>query len=110
MRRLTALLVTAGLIGFGAVLAQAASSIKVGDNYFVRSTGVPVVHAKKGTRVSFNFTGSRTHEIVATGPSKWGSDPMSTGTFKSPKLKKGTYSIYCDIHGKADQSMKLKVE
>lgn len=109
MRRSLAALLTIGLLAAGAALAAAASSIKVGDNYFVRSSGVPVVHAAKGSRVTFKFTGSNTHEIVATGPSRFGSQPMSSGTFKSPKLKKGTYSIYCDIHGKSDQSMKLKV-
>jgi plastocyanin len=109
MRKLVALL-TVAAAGVLASFTGAASSIKVGDNYFVRPTGVPTVNAKKGAKVTFRFVGHFDHLVsVKSGPSKFKSKAMTTGSFKSPALKKGTYLIICTLHGQSDQSMKLKV-
>ena len=34
----------------------------------------------------------------------------SSGTYKKKVTKRGTYTIYCTIHGASDQKMKLKVK
>jgi plastocyanin len=114
MRKLPAAAVTtvaAAAIAAGAATSLAASSVSVGDNYFVRSSGVPTVNAKKNARLTFTFVGRATHQVKVTkGPKKFSSSPKSTGTYRSPKLKGGTYTIICAIHGGTDQSMKLKVK
>ena len=92
MKKLIALALVVGCLGVVASVAMAATrSIKVGDNYYVRSHGVPVV-------------------TVSKGPAKFNSGVRSGGTFKKKVTKRGTYTIYCTIHGASDQKMKLKVK
>ena len=43
------------------------------------------------------------------GPSKFGSDPQTGGSYTKKMKKKGTYTIICTIHGGSDQKMKLVV-
>jgi plastocyanin len=109
MRKLMAL--TAGALTALAISASAAgTTISVGDNYFVRPKGVPTVNATKGQKLTFNFIGTFVHRVVVkSGPSRFSSPTLMEGSYTSPKLKKGTYVIYCSIHGQDDQSMKLKV-
>ena len=45
---------------FAAQALAATSSVKVGDNYFVRSSGVPTVTVSKGTTVRWNCAGRST--------------------------------------------------
>lgn len=97
----------------GAAIATAAStkSVKVGDNYFVRSSGVPTVSVSKGTTVRWQFKGDSAHNVtVSSGPVKFHSSAKSSGSYSRKLTKKGTYQIYCSIHGKSDQSMKLVVK
>jgi plastocyanin len=114
MRTPLALLTAAASIaGLGAVAAttQGASIVNVGDNYFVRAAGVPTVRAKKGARVTFRFIGRRPHTVsVKSGPSRFSSPTRSSGSYRTPALRKGTYVLYCKIHGQSDQSMKLSVK
>lgn len=85
-------------------------SVKVGDNYFVRAKGVPTVTVKHGTTVRWHFAGHSFHDVaVSSGPVKFKSKVMSSGSFSKRLTKKGTYKIYCTIHGAKDQSMVLKV-
>jgi plastocyanin len=113
MRTRTALLTTAAAIaacGVVAAVSQGASTVNVGDNYFVRPSGVPTVSAAKGSRVTFKFIGRRPHTVtVKSGPSKFSSTRRSSGSYKTPALRKGTYVLYCKVHGQSDQSMKLSV-
>ena len=114
MRTPLALLTAAASIaGLGAVAAAtgAASSVNVGDNYFVRPSGVPTVKAAKGSKVTFKFVGRKPHTVtVKSGPSKFSSPTRKSGSYKTPALRKGTYVLYCKIHGQSDQSMKLSVK
>jgi plastocyanin len=114
MRTPTVLLATAAAIAACAVIAAvsgAASTVNVGDNYFVRKSGVPTVSATRGSRVTFRFIGRRPHTAsVKTGPSRFSSPQRTSGSYRTPALRKGTYVIYCKIHGQADQSMKLTVK
>ncbi len=114
MRKPVALLTAAASIaGLGAVAAttQGASTVNVGDNYFVRPSGVPTVSAKVGARITFRFVGRKPHTAsVKSGPSRFTSPRRSSGSYRTPALRRGTYVLYCKVHGQRDQSMKLSVK
>ena len=40
--------------------------VKVGDNYFVRPSGVPTVTVSKGTKVKWVWTGNSLHNVKVT--------------------------------------------
>jgi plastocyanin len=112
MRKLLVIALVVGLLGTLASVAMAATrSIKVGDDYYVRARGVPVVTVNKGTTVRWKFRGSNPHTVtVLKGPRKFSSGVKSSGSYKKKLTKRGTYTIYCTIHGAANQKMKLKVK
>lgn len=113
MRKLvaTSLLVALAMIGgVFATAAQSSTSVKVGDNYFVRPTGVPKVTVKKGATVKWRFAGDSVHNVtVIKGPKKFHSPTKSSGVYKKKLRKKGTYILECTIHG-SEQKMKLVVK
>lgn len=113
MRKLLMFALAAAVIGTLAATALAATStIKVGDNYYVRSKGVPTVTVKKGDKLRFRFTGIEHHNAKGKGISLGSSCSKlrDSGTCTSSALnKKGTFVIYCSNHEQADQSMKVKV-
>ena len=110
MRKTLAL--TAALFAVLAATALAATkTVKVGDNWFVKSSGVPTVTVKKGDTVKWTWVGDSSHDVtVAKGPAKFRSPIKSSGSYKRVMKKRGTYTIVCTIHGKSDQSMKLVVK
>jgi plastocyanin len=113
MRKLRVLALAVSLLGILAAVALAdTKGVKVGDNYYVRSSGVPTVSVKKGDRLKFNFRGSNPHNAHGVGISL-GSDCLkvrSSGSCRTRALKKrGTFTIFCDVHGKSDQKMRVKV-
>jgi plastocyanin len=111
MMRKTLLLAIALCAVLAATALAATKSVKVGDNYFVRASGVPTVTVSKGTTVKWNFSGDSSHDVTVTkGPVKFRSSIKSSGSFKKVMKKRGTYTIICTIHGKPDQSMKLVVK
>ena len=86
-------------------------SVKVGDDYYVRPSGVPKVTVSKGTTVRWRFIGDSPHTVtVSRGPAKFNSGVKSSGTYSKKLRKRGTYTIYCTIHGASDQKMKLVVK
>ena len=112
-KKTLSLLLTASVsLGAAVPAALAATrSIKVGDNYFVRSSGVPTVTVKKGTTVKWKFAGGSPHNVtVSKGPVKFKSKTMISGSYSKKVTKAGTYRIFCSIHGASDQSMVLKVK
>ena len=111
MRKLTASLVVAGLLGPAVTPAAAATkSVTVGDNFFVRDSGVPTVTVNKGTKVRWVWKGKSRHNVkVAKGPATFGSPTQDSGTYVKRVRKSGTYRIVCTVHGASDQSMKLVV-
>jgi plastocyanin len=113
MRRPLVLLTVAVTTAAAAVAVPALAAtktVKVGDNYFVRSSGVPTVTVKKNTTVKWNWAGKRPHNVtVKSGPVKFTSKTQESGSFSKKVTKVGTYTIICTIHGQGDQSMKLKV-
>ena len=109
MRKLIVLAITACALAVLAAGALAATkSVRVGDNYFVRPSGVPTVTVSKGTTVRFNFSGADSPHTVSRlrGPSF----KTCSSTCKRTLRKRGTYRLYCAIHGAGDQSMRLVVK
>src|SRR3712207_1630692 len=113
MGKLGVLVLAGVLAGILAATALAATkSVKVGDNYFVRASGVPTVTINKGDRVKFNFAGDDPHNVkgVGIGLGKGCRQARSSGSCRSPRLnKRGTFTLFCEIHGKGDQRMRLKI-
>ena len=114
MRKLllpTVLVLAGGLLAVFATSAPSATRVKVGDNYFVRASGVPTVTVSKGTRVRWYWAGDSVHNVkVTAGPARFGSSPMKRGTYTTRLRRRGTYTIICSGHGADDQTMKLVVE
>jgi plastocyanin len=112
MRKLIVLALVLGCAGALASVALGATrSIKVGDNYYVRARGVPVVTVSKGTKVSWHFGTGTPHTVtVKSGPAKFNSGVHSSGTYTKRLTRRGTYVIFCRIHGFRDQRMKLVVK
>ena len=113
MRKLLALSVLAAVAVLAAAFATSAPSatrVNVGDNYFVRPSGVPTVTVSKGTKVRWVWTGNDLHNVkVKRGPVKFSSPSKMSGSFSKRMRKRGTYTIVCSIHGGGDQKMKLVV-
>jgi plastocyanin len=109
MRKLIAIAIVLGCVGTLASVAMAATrTVKVGDNYFVRPSGVPKITVKKGTTVRFNFAGADNPHTVTRlrGPSF----KSCSDTCRRKLRKRGTYRLYCTIHGVSDQSMRIVVK
>ena len=109
MRKLIVLALVAVCLGVLASVAMAATkSVKVGDNYYVRPSGVPKITVSKGTKVKWRFGTGTPHTVtVKSGPARFKS--CSSSCTRTPR-KRGTYVIYCTIHGFSDQRMKLVVK
>lgn len=85
-------------------------SVKVGDNYFARPSGVPTLTVKRGDTVRWVWRGRAPHNVtVASGPVRFASRTQSSGSFSKRLTKRGTYRLICTIHGPRDQSMVLRV-
>ena len=114
MRKALILILSLGVISTLAATAFAATkSVTVGDNYFVRAKGVPKITVTKGSKLRFNFKGRSPHNAVGVGVSLGSgcSKIRTTGRCTSKSLRKrGTFVIYCSVHGRGDQSMKVRVK
>ena len=112
MRKLIVVSLSAcALVVLTATAFAATRTIKVGDNYYVRSSGTPTVTVSKGTTVSWRFAGNAPHNVtVSRGPVKFRSSTRSSGSYRKKVTRRGTYTIYCTVHGASDQRMKLVVK
>ena len=112
MRKLIAVAISACALAVLAAGAMAATkSIKVGDDYYVRPSGVPKVTVTKGTTVRWRFAGDSPHSVtVSRGPARFNSGLRESGTYRKKLRKRGTYTIYCTIHGASTQKMRLVVK
>jgi len=80
-------------------------TIKLGDNFY-RPSSVTVV---AGTVVTFQWTGSNTHNVtVVKGPQKFTSPNQSGGTYARTFTKPGTYKIVCTFHPGMTLTLKVK--
>lgn len=115
MRKLLVLIAATSLLAVVVTTAFAATrTVKVGDNWFVRSSGVPTVTVSKDTTVIWRFVGRSSHNVHSIkGPSRFTlprSGTKISGSVRRKMTRRGTYTIICDVHGRADQSMKLVVK
>jgi plastocyanin len=109
MRKLFVLVISVcALAALAATAVAATRTVKVGDDYFVRPSGTPKVTVSKGTTVRFNFSGADNRHTVTrlSGPRFKACSDTCRRTLK----RRGTYRLYCTIHGAADQSMRLVVK
>ncbi len=109
MRRLFLVLSVPAVAAVFAIPALAATkSVKVGDNYFVRDSGVPTVTVKKNDTVKWRFVGDSPHNVTVTsGPVKFKSKTMSSGSYSKKVTRAGLYRIVCTVH--KGQRMNLRV-
>ena len=112
MRKLIVMALVVGCLGVLASVAMASTkSVKVGDNYYVRPSGVPKITVSKGTKVKWRFGTGTPHTVtVKSGPAKFNSGVRSGGSYSKTLKKRGTYVIFCTVHGASDQKMKLVVK
>jgi plastocyanin len=113
MRRATVLGLAAAMFAGLAAPASTATtrSIKIGDDYFVRDGSSPTITVKRNTRVTWLWRGDSAHNVtVSRGPVKFKSKTMTEGSYAKTMTRRGTYAIYCTVHGRANQSMTLKVK
>jgi plastocyanin len=91
--------------------AAATRNVKVGDDFFARSSSPPTVTVSKGTTVKWNWRGRRQHNVVATrrGRKRFQSALKRTGSYSRKINRRGTYRIICSIH-QPDMRMKLVVK
>jgi plastocyanin len=100
------------IVGAFALSALAATTtVKVGDNYYVRDGPPPTLKVKRNDVVRWRFVGTNVHTVSVQGkaPERLESGVRADGVYRHTMKKRGTYRIYCRVHGAADQSMVLKV-
>ena len=99
MRKLIAPLVIAGLLGPAVAPAVAGAAIKVGDNYFVRPSGVPIVNVDKGTKVTWKCPRARACTTCrsARARRRSGSPTKSSGSYTKKLTKAG--HLHAHLHG-----------
>lgn len=86
--------------------AGAATTIALGDNFFAPSSKT----IASGTKVRFNWTGSRRHNVTKKRGPGGGFSSATTRSngirFAKTFSKRGVYRLYCTIH---PEEMKLKL-
>ena len=102
-----AIVLAAAVLAIPALAAT--KTVKIGDNFFVRSSNNATVSVKRGTTVVWKFTGTAPHNVtVTTGPRKFHSRTQSRGTFKATPHTKGTYKIFFTIHPGMKMTLKVR--
>ena len=110
MKRLLAVTVAVVASGCLAATALAATrSVTVGDDYFVRTSGTPTVSVEAGTTVAWRFRGDSPHNVTVTsGPSRFKSSTMTSGTYRKTVRRTGRYAIVCTIHSGMDMTLRVR--
>ena len=82
------------------------NAISIGNDFFSpSSTTVPV-----GTKVTWTWNSNGTAHTVTFDDGAPGSGTQSSGTFSRTFSTAGTYTYYCQIHGKAAMSGSITVQ
>jgi len=108
MKRSLALLTT--VAATAAVLVPAQSfggtvSVRVGDNFFSPSSKT----VSSGTVMSWRWVGRAPHNVVVTsGPARFRSSTMKTGTYRRTVRARGLYRIVCTIHPGMRMSLRVR--
>jgi len=99
MRKLPVLIVALAVVGGLAVPAvgSATKHVQVCDCLAFKPHKLTI---KKGTKVVWTWGGMLDHNVtVISGPQKFHSATMMSGTYGHSFKKKGTYTLECTIHG-----------
>ncbi len=99
MRKLLVLIVAVTVAGVLAVpaIGSATKHVAVCDCLAFKPHKLTI---KKGTKVVWTWGGMLQHNVTAiSGPQKFHSATMTTGTYSHLFKKKGTYTLECTIHG-----------
>jgi plastocyanin len=112
MRRSVLILVAVTVVAATAAAADAATrAIKVADNYYVRAGRAPILTVQRDDVIVWSFVGQRAHTVhSADKRMPFQSRPMTSGRFTRKMTEAGTFTIFCDIHGRDKMSMTLNVE
>lgn len=110
MRKLLALAaVAATTAGLAVPTLATTKSIKVGDDYFVRSGARPIVAVSRNTTVKWVWRGRVAHNVfVLSGPRKFHSRTMVSGSYSHKMTVKGSYRIVCTIHSGMEMILKVR--
>ena len=112
MRKLILIALAACALAVLAATAMAATkSVKVGDNYYVRSQRRPEGDRLQGHDGAGGASpAANPHRSPSPRPAPSSTPACAPGTYRKKMRKRGTYTIYCTIHGTRDQKMKLVVK
>jgi plastocyanin len=106
MRKLLVLFAAVALLVAASTALAATKTVKIGDNFFSPKT----LTVTKDTTVRWRWAGKNPHTVTVTsGPVKFHSKVLKTGSFSKKMTRKGTYRIICSIHSDV-QKMKLVVK
>ena len=110
MKRILSIVAATAATAAVAVPALAATrSVKVGDDYFVRSGSRPTVTVHKGDTVKWVWRGKVAHNVyVTSGPQKFHSRTQTKGSYSHRMTRKGTYRIVCVIHSGMEMNLKVR--
>jgi plastocyanin len=109
------LVVPATALAVSGVLAATAlganKTVNVGDNYFLKSSpNNPTLRIKRNDRVTFKWVGRAPHNVkTRSGPARFESPVKTSGTYRRTFTRRGTYRLFCEVHGASDQSMTIRV-
>jgi plastocyanin len=112
MKKILAATAVTALAAAAAIPAFAATkSVKVGDNFYVRDGGRPTVTISKGSTLKFVWKGTAPHNVVKkSGPGgAINSGAKVKGAWSLTLKRRGTYTLYCTIHGLKDMGLTVKV-
>lgn len=109
MRKSLAIAAVVGVTAVTGTAVAATRTVKIGDNYFIKSGGGTVT-VTKNTTVKWVNRGRSAHNVsVRKGPVKFRSSVIRAGRSYSRKMTRaGTYTIICTFH--TGQRMTLKVK
>ena len=109
--KLVALLVVCLCGGLAATAYAATRNVKVGDDYFIKAGSPRTITVKKGTKLKFTWAGRSPHNVTTDkAPIRFASPTQVKGTYAKKLTKKGTYVLYCTIHGLNVQRLTVKVK
>jgi plastocyanin len=98
-----------GLVTATAVLtlaiapAEAGTTILLKDDRFAPKT----LSVKKGTTVTFKWTGKHPHNVVGSGAATFRSGTKTSGTYRRTLRKKGTVKVLCELHSGMKTTIKV---
>lgn len=92
--------------GGGQDTSSTSNAVSVGNDFFSpSSTTVPV-----GTTVTWTWNSAGTQHTVTFDDGAPGSGALGSGTFSRTFSVAGTYTYYCEIHGRAVMSGQIVVQ